>query len=163
MIRKVECGHTQYLQESDVILSINGKIITRVSELDVMYDHDVLDVVVVRKCEEIRLQVPTVPTEDLETNRAVIFCGAILHRPHHAVRQQISVLHSEVYVSARVSSPLSHNFYHILIFGQTRGSPAYQYALVPTNFILAVNGVPTLDLDSFLKEVSKIPDNTCEF
>ncbi|KAI9772795.1 MAG: hypothetical protein M1839_002296 [Geoglossum umbratile] len=143
MVRKVECGHDQYLQESDVILSVNGKIITRISELDVMYDHDILDVVVIRRCKEVRVQVPTVPTEDLETNRAVIFCGAILHRPHHAVRQQISVLHSEVYVSAR-----------------TRGSPAYQYALVPTNFILAVNGVQTLDLDSFLKEVSKIPDNT---
>jgi hypothetical protein len=111
MIRKVECGHTQYLQESDVILSINGKIITRISELDVMYDHDVLDVVIVRKCEEISLQVPTVPTGDLETNRAVIFCGAILHRPHHAVRQQISVLHSEVYVSARVSSIYIPLFY----------------------------------------------------
>ena len=124
MIRKVECGHTQYLQESDVILSINGKIITRVSELDVMYDHGVLDVVVVRKCEEIRLQVPTVPTEDLETNRAVIFCGAILHRPHHAVRQQISVLHSEVYVSARVSFPLSHIFLPVSNFRSDERFPS---------------------------------------
>jgi hypothetical protein len=29
-----------------------------------------------------------------------------LQKPHHAVRQQISKLHSEVYVSARVSQPL---------------------------------------------------------
>jgi len=99
--------------------------------------------IIVRHCKEMRLKIPTVPTDDLETDRVVIFCGAVLHRPHHAVRQQISKLHSEVYVSAR-----------------TRGSPAYQYQLVPTNFILAVNGVKTLDLDSFLTEISKIPDNT---
>ncbi|KAI9830820.1 MAG: hypothetical protein M1819_005345 [Sarea resinae] len=143
MVRKVECGHDQTLQEGDVILTLNGKTITRVSELDVMYDHDFLDAVVVRKCEEMRINVPTVPTEDLETDRAVVFCGAVLHRPHHAVRQQISKMHSEVYVSAR-----------------TRGSPAYQYGLAPTNFITAVNGVTTADLTSFVQEVNKIPDNT---
>lgn len=43
---------------------------------------------------------------------------------------------------------------------QSRGSPAYQYGLAPTNFITAVNGIPTPNLDSFVREVSKIPDNT---
>jgi hypothetical protein len=143
MVRKVECGAQQVLQEGDLILSINGKVMTRITELDVMYNEEELDMVIVRHCKEMRLKIPTVPTDNLETDRVVIFCGAVLHRPHHAVRQQISKLHSEVYVSAR-----------------TRGSPAYQYQLVPTNFILAVNGVKTLDLDSFLAEVSKIPDNT---
>ncbi|KAK3067919.1 hypothetical protein LTS18_000888, partial [Coniosporium uncinatum] len=80
---------------------------------------------------------------DLETDRAVIFCGAILHRPHHAVRQQISKVHSDVYISGRM-----------------RGSPAYQYPLAPTNFITHVNGVKTPDLNSFLHEAIKIPDNT---
>jgi hypothetical protein len=143
MVRKVECGHPQVLQEGDLILSINGKIMTRITDLDVMYDHEELDMVIVRRCQEMRLKVPTVHTDDLETDRVVIFCGAVLHRPHHAVRQQISKMHSEIYVSAR-----------------TRGSPAFQYQLVPTNFILAVNGVKTPDLDSFLAETSKIPDNT---
>ncbi len=105
MVRKVECGHEQSLQEGDVVLSLNGNLMTRVSELDVMYDHDVLDAVIVRKSEEMQIRVPTVPTEDLETDRAVIFCGAVLHAPHHAVRQQISKMHSEIYVSARVGSP----------------------------------------------------------
>jgi len=143
MVRKVECGRAQVLQEGDLILSVNGKIMTRITDLDVMYDKEELDVAIVRGCEEMNLRVPTAPTDDLETDRVVIFCGAVLHRPHHAVRQQISKMHSEIYVSAR-----------------TRGSPAYQYQLVPTNFILAVNGIKTPDLDSFLAEVSRIPDNT---
>ncbi|KAF3917348.1 hypothetical protein ABW21_db0201496 [Orbilia brochopaga] len=101
IVRKVSCGPVQTLEEGDLILSLNGKIMTRISDLDVMYDHDELDVRVVRNCKELSIKVPT-----------------------------------------------------------SRGSPAFQYQLVPTNFVLGVNGVATLDLDSFLKEVSKIPDNT---
>ncbi len=41
-----------------------------------------------------------------------------------------------------------------------RGSPAYAYGLAPTNFITHVNGIPTPDVDVFLAEVKKIPDNT---
>ena len=148
MVRKIDCappsGHdTQSLQEGDIILTLNGNLITRVSELDIMYDNEYLDALVVRGGKEMQLKVPTIPTEDLETDRAVIFCGAVLHRPHHAVRQQISKLHSDVYVSAR-----------------TRGSPSYQYGLAPTNFITAVNDSPTPTLTEFLTAVNNIPDNT---
>jgi S1-C subfamily serine protease len=143
--RTFERDESGVLLEGDIILSLNGKIITRVSELDVMYDHEVLDAVIVRDCIEMAIKVPTVSADDFETDRAVSFCGATLQRPHHAVRQQISKLHSEVYVSAR-----------------TRGSPSYQYGLGPTNFITHVNGIPTPDLETFVKEVITIPDNTCK-
>jgi S1-C subfamily serine protease len=133
------------LLEGDILLSLNGKIITRINELDVMYDHEVLDAVIVRDCVEMNIKLPTVSADDLETDRAISFCGAILHRPHHAVRQQISKLHSEVYVAAR-----------------TRGSPAYQYGLSPTHFVTHVNGRPTPDLETFLDATIKIPDNTCK-
>lgn len=106
------------LLEGDILLTLNGKLITRISELDIMYDNEFLDAVVIRDCEEIRIRLPTVAADDVETDTAVSFCGAILHRPHHAVRQQISKLFSEVYVSAR-----------------TRGSPSYMYGLAPTNFM----------------------------
>ena len=149
MVRKIDCapvsgpGDVQSLQEGDIILTLNDKLITRVSEYDIMYDQESLDALIVRGGKEMRLKIPTVPTEDLETSRAVIFCGAVLQKPHHAVRQQISKLHSEIYVSAR-----------------SRGSPSYQYGLAPTNFITAVNGVKTPDLNAFVEEVSKIDDNT---
>lgn len=143
MVRKVDAGNVGGLAEGDVILTLNDKLITRVADLDIMYNNDVLDVLVVRKMGEERLQVPTVPTSELETDRVVAFCGAILHRPHHAVRQQISKVHSDIYIVARM-----------------RGSPAYMYGLAPTNFIMAVNGVPTQDIESFLRETNKIKDNT---
>lgn len=104
MVGKVSCGPDQPLKERDVVLTLNGTLVTRVSDLDIMYDQAVLDTVIIRDRQEMRLDVPTVSTEDLETDHVVIFCGALLHRPHHAVRQQISKIHSEVYVSARVCS-----------------------------------------------------------
>lgn len=133
------------LMEGDIVLTLNGKICTTISDFDVMYNNEVLDAVIVRDCEEMQLKLPTVAAEDMETTHAVSFCGAILHRPHQAVRQQISKLHSEVYVSSRI-----------------RGSPAYQYGVAPTNFITHVNGQPTPDLDTFIAATRKIPDNTCK-
>lgn len=138
-------SNPQVLLESDIVLTLNGKVITKVSDFDIMYSHDVLDAVIVRESKVVHLQIPTVAADDVETDHAVSFCGAVLHSPHHAVRQQISQLHSEVYVSAR-----------------SRGSPAYQYGLAPTNFITHVNGKQTQDLTAFLAAVTKIPDNTCE-
>lgn len=146
MVRKVDCAPSKTeaaLQEGDIIITLNDKLITRVSELDIMYDRDYLDALVLRGGKEIAVRIPTIPTNDLDTDRAVIFCGAVLHRPHHAVRQQISKLHSEVYVSAR-----------------NRGSPSYQYGLAPTNFVTAVNDSPTPTLTEFLAAVNAIPDNT---
>lgn len=143
IVRKVDCDHVDGLLEADILLTLNKKLVTRVDDLDVMYEHDVLEAVVLRNREEKTIQVPTVPTSDLDTSRAVVFCGAILHRPHHAVRQQITKLHSGIYISGRV-----------------RGSPASMYGLAPTQFITAVNGVDTPDLDAFVKEANKIPDNT---
>lgn len=143
MVRKVDAGNAGGLAEGDIILTLNDRLITRVSDLDIMYNNDSLHAVIVRKQEQMEVDLPTVPTSELETDRVVVFCGALLHRPHHAVRQQISKVHSDIYVSARM-----------------RGSPAYAYNLAATNFILAVNAVPTPDLESFLRETNKIPDNT---
>lgn len=131
------------MMEGDIVLTLNGKMCTTISDFDVMYDNEDLDAVIVRDCEEIHMKLPTVAADDMETTHAVSFCGAVLHRPHQAVRQQISKLHSEVYVSSRI-----------------RGSPAYQYGVAPTNFITHVNAHPTPDLDAFIAATRQIPDNT---
>ena len=43
--------------------------------------------------------VPTVSGEEGETDRFVLWAGALLHAPHRAVRQQAKTLHSLVYIS----------------------------------------------------------------
>jgi hypothetical protein len=112
MVRKVDSGHGDGLIEGDVLLTLNDKLVSRSPDLDVMYNNDFLNAVVVRKREEMSIKVSTVATEDLETDRVVSFCGAVFHRPHQAVRQQISKIHSDVYISSRV-----------------KGSPAYMYGV----------------------------------
>ncbi len=133
------------LLEGDVVLSLNGKIVTKISDLDVMYSHEQLDAVIVRNRKELVIRLSTVASDNVETNRAVSFCGAIFHAPHHAVRQQSSKLPSGVYVSACAHS-----------------SPSCLYSLAPTSFITHVNSKPTTDLESFLRVVIEIPDNTCK-
>jgi S1-C subfamily serine protease len=112
MVRKVDSDHDDGLLEGDVLLTLNGKLVTGSPDLDVMYNKDFLNAVIVRKREEKTIKVSTVATENLETNRIVSFCGATLQRPHQAVRQQTSKIHSDVYISS-----------------QSQGSPACAYGV----------------------------------
>jgi len=142
VVHKVDFGNNS-LQERDVILTLNDELITRTSDLDIQYNHESLDAVIVRKRQQISIKVSTISTAELETSRALLFCGATLQCPHHAVQQQISRFHSDVYISSRM-----------------RGSPAWNYGLSPSDFITEVNGISTPNLDTFLNVVKKIPNNT---
>ncbi|KAK3366450.1 serine protease-like protein [Podospora didyma] len=133
-----------FLRVGDILLTLNGNIVTEISGLDDMYSNGVLEAVIVRKREELVLNVPTIAADDVETARAILFCGATIHRPHHAVRQQNSKLFSEVYVSAVAA-----------------GSPSHQYQLPLPSFITHVDGEQTPDLDSFLAASIKIQNGKC--
>lgn len=142
-IKRVAGGTSKYLQEGDIILAIAGKVVTRVSELDVMYDTKELEVMLVRNKQEMTVVVPTVSTADLTTNRVISWCGAMIHKPHHAVLQQLKTPPSEVYVVWCAA-----------------GSPANQYGISSTYFITEVNSIKTPTLEQFWQVISKIPDNT---
>lgn len=130
------------LLEGDIVLTLNGTIITRPSELDITSDAEVLDARVVRYCQEVNLKLQTVLVDDFETKRAVLFCGATLQPPHHAARLRVGKSPSEVYVS-----------------DITSGSPASHYDLSTATFITHVNDTEARDLDSLLKAAKTIPDN----
>ncbi|AOW07966.1 YALI0F31603p [Yarrowia lipolytica CLIB122] len=135
-------GNSQALKEGDILLSINGKLLTTLTTLSEAGDKEQVTIKLVRNKKEEEIQAPTTDSA-FETSQAVFWCGAVLQTPHHAVRQQIKKIHSGVYVSSRA-----------------QGSPAYQYLIAPTNFITHVNGTATPDLETFLSVVTKIPDNT---
>src|SRR5271155_3521158 len=84
LVRKIDCGPSngRPLQAQDIILTLNGQLITRVSDFDIMFDKESLNALVVRQGKELRLTVPTAPTGYFETQRAVVFCGAVLQKPH---------------------------------------------------------------------------------
>ncbi|CAM0138046.1 hypothetical protein VKS41_001267 [Umbelopsis sp. WA50703] len=147
LVRRMEAGSAsaQVLKELDLVLAINGETITRMSQLDVQYDADVLKMTILRQKKEITLDVPTseIGEDGGATKRVVFWAGSALHEPHKAVLQQSKSLPSKIYVSARA-----------------KGSPAYQYGLVPTTWITHVNSKPTPDLDAFLEAVRQVEDNT---
>lgn len=136
-----EGGHNGLL-EGDLILTIDGKLCSRASHLDLTFKRS-LSAHVVRDGKEIDVRVETYPLQDLETSRAISFCGALLQRPHLSARQQLSELPSEVYVSC--AEP---------------GSPAQQQKLTATTFITHVNNNPIHDLDSFIAATSSISNDT---
>ena len=48
------------------------------------------------------------------------------------------------------------------VSARTLGSLSYQYNLALANFITHVNDEPTTDLESFLRVVTEILDNSCK-
>ncbi|KUJ16692.1 trypsin-like serine protease [Mollisia scopiformis] len=142
--RTIQCEDTsRSLLEGDIILTMNGNIVTRISELDIMDDAETVDVRVVRDGEEVNLKLQTVLSDDLETKRALLFCGALLHAPHHDARLRVGKPPSEVFVSCILD-----------------GSPARHYGLHTTMFLTHINAIEARDLDSFLEAAMAIPDNT---
>jgi len=65
-----------------------------------------------RKGAEIDVTVPTVSSEDGETDRFVLWAGALLHTPHRAVRQQSKALPSLVYISGPSPTSFVPNSQH---------------------------------------------------
>ncbi|KAI8326235.1 trypsin-like serine protease [Martensiomyces pterosporus] len=130
------------LRELDIIISINGKLMTRLEDLDVQYTLEKMEVLVLRDKQEVRLQVETTECS-AGTDRLVFWAGATFQAPHKAALQQSRTVPSGVYTCAR-----------------SMGSPAYMYDLAPTMWITQVNGVSTPDLDSFERAVRACPDNT---
>lgn len=142
-VLRVAQGAADILREGDVILAINDNVVTSISDFDVMYDFEELKVTIVRNNEEMTLTVPTVSNKDIQTTRAINWCGSVIHKPHHAVTQEIKKPPSGVYVVWCAA-----------------GSPALQYGLASTYFIINVNGVDTPTLDDFAREISNVPDNS---
>ena len=146
MVKRIFNDHPGQLLEGDILLSLNGKVITMASELDVLHWHETLEAVVVRRREQINVELHTVADDDVETTHIATLCGVLLQKPHLAVRQHIKELPSEVYISSR--------FY---------GAPSSRYNLWSSSFITHMNGTPTPTLESLVSSVANIPDNTCRY
>ncbi|KAI7875288.1 trypsin-like serine protease [Lichtheimia hyalospora FSU 10163] len=145
MIRRTEAESesTKVLKELDLILAVNGKVITRMYEMDVQYEAEELEMTILRQKKEMTVRVKTSPASGSGTSRVVFWAGAALQEPHKAVLQQSKRLPSRIYISAR-----------------SKGSPAYMYGLVPTNWITHINSVRVVTLDDLIAAVKNIEDNT---
>ncbi|MGO9804765.1 MAG: trypsin-like peptidase domain-containing protein [Steroidobacteraceae bacterium] len=135
-------AHT--LQQGDLLLAIDGKIVTRFREVEqAAADRELVHATVWRGQEEQTLEVPTAELSGSDVERLVQWAGATLQAPHRAMSAQRAIPPRGVYVA---------------YFAY--GSPATRYGLYPGRRIVEVDGVATPDLDTFLKVVTGRPDRS---
>jgi S1-C subfamily serine protease len=132
------------LQQGDILLSIDGAVVTRFREVErAAADKDKVKVVVWRGSGEVPIDVPTSALPGNDIDRVIQWAGATLQAPHRAMSAQRGVPPEGVYVAYF-----------------SYGSPATRYGLYPGRRIVEVDGVATPDLDAFLKAVTGRQDRS---
>jgi pro-apoptotic serine protease NMA111 len=132
------------LQQGDLLLAIDGQVVTRFREVErAAADKARVKVTVWRGQAEQTLEVMTAELPGMDVERLVEWAGATLQAPHRAMSVQRGIPPVGVYVA---------------YFAY--GSPATRYGLYPGRRIVEVDGVPTPDLDTFLKLTTGRPDRS---
>jgi len=132
------------LQQGDLVLAIDGEIVTRFREVErAVGDKKRVAVTVWRGHAEQTLNVDTVELPGADIERLVLWAGATLQAPHRAMSAQRGIPPVGVYVG---------------YFAY--GSPATRFGLFPGRRIVEVDGIPTPDLDAFLGVVTGRPDRS---
>jgi pro-apoptotic serine protease NMA111 len=135
-------GAAQALRAGDLLLAIEGQVVTRFREVErIVADKDIVRVNIWRGDAEQTIEVRTALLSGLDIDRVVQWAGATLQAPHRAMSAQRGIAPRGVYVG----------FF-------AYGSPATRYGLYPGQRIVEVDGVPTMDLDAFLAAVKDRPD-----
>eukprot|EP00927_Polykrikos_kofoidii_P012891 TRINITY_DN15606_c0_g2_i3.p1 TRINITY_DN15606_c0_g2~~TRINITY_DN15606_c0_g2_i3.p1 ORF type:complete len:1075 (+),score=158.41 TRINITY_DN15606_c0_g2_i3:68-3292(+) len=130
------------LCDNDILLEINGQHIETFRDIELaMADAPRASLLVVRGSEKLTVDIATAPLEQTVTDRVLIWCGAVLQAPPHAVAAQRGQLQCGVYVSSR---------FH--------GSPAAKYNLPTLSRIVEVNGNPVENLDGFQRAIAGVRD-----
>ncbi|MBS0365089.1 MAG: trypsin-like peptidase domain-containing protein [Proteobacteria bacterium] len=132
------------LQQGDLLLAIDGKAVTSFREVETAAaDKSQVQVTVWRGQGEQTLTVDTAELPGTDVDRVIEWAGATLQAPHRAMSVQRGL--------APVGAYVGYFSY---------GSPATRYGLYPGRRIVEVDGVPTPDLDAFLRAVSGRPDRS---
>lgn len=129
------------LQPGDIVLAIDGQPINEFRAVEKATQKPQVNVTVFRGGKVLELPVKTAALSGRNTERAVVWAGALLQAPHRAVAAQRGISRTGVFVA----------YY-------AYGSPASHYGLSPGRRIVAVDGQPTPDLDAFLAQVRSKQD-----
>ncbi|MGH8326090.1 MAG: PDZ domain-containing protein, partial [Steroidobacteraceae bacterium] len=130
------------LQQGDILLAIDGKVVTRFRDVErAVGDRSHVEVTVWRGSAAQTLTVPTVTLPSADIHRFLQWAGATLQTPDRAMSAQRGIPPVGVYVAYF-----------------SYGSPATRFGLYPGRRIVAVNGTPTPNLDAFIAAVAGKPD-----
>ncbi len=131
----------EYLQSGDLLLSIDGQVVTRFRDVEQAVQREQVELQVLRNGRVEPLTVGTVALDGRGVRRAIMWAGALLQAPYRDMAAQRGVEPFGVYVS---------------YFAY--GSPASRYGLFAGRRIIEVDGISTPDMDSFLALATGRPD-----
>ena len=131
----------QLLQAGDLVLAVDGRIVTRFREVERAVQNPQVTLTVWRDGAERSVAVRTVALAGRDLDRVLLWAGATLQAPHRAMAAQRGIELDGVFVAY---------FYY--------GSPATRYGLYAGRRITEVDGQPTHDLDAFIAAVRSKPD-----
>ena len=125
------------LQPGDLLLAVDGKAVNRFREVERAVQKGQVNATIWRNDQERTVPIDTVALDGKDLDRVLIWAGATLQAPHRAMSAQRGIAPEGVFVAY---------FYY--------GSPATRYGLYAGRRIVAVDGQPTPDLDSFVNAVA---------
>jgi pro-apoptotic serine protease NMA111 len=125
------------LQTGDLLLSIDGKPVSRFRDVEYAVQKPQVRLVVWRNGAEVPVDLDTAMLSGRDVDRIVLWAGATLQAPHRALAAQHGIPPDGVFVS-----------YYLF------GSPASRAGLSPPRRIVQVDDKPTPDLDAFLAAVA---------
>jgi S1-C subfamily serine protease len=124
------------LKNGDMILAIDGEVVTTFRELERAVQKPGVEVTIWRDGEALEFTIQTVALDGEGISRAVAWAGALLQDPHRPMSAQRGIEPTGVYIA----------FF-------SYGSPATRYGLWAGRRIVAVDDIETPDLQSFLNVV----------
>jgi S1-C subfamily serine protease len=132
---------SRFFRSGDILLGIDGRLANTFREVERAAQKPTVEVTVFRNGQEVTGRIETVALDGLGIDRVVSWAGALLQAPHRELAVQRGVGSGGVYVS----------FFNF-------GSPASRSGLFAGRRIVAVDGQPTPDLDTFVRVASGLGD-----
>jgi S1-C subfamily serine protease len=129
----------ELLQNGDMVLAIDGEVVTSFQELEHAVQKPDVTVTVWRNGEVLHIPVQTAALDGKGITRAISWAGALIQDPHRAMAAQRGVSRDGVYVAYF-----------------SYGSPSTRYGLWAGRRVVEVNETPTPDLESFVNAVKDI-------
>jgi len=133
----------EVLSNGDMILAIDGKTVTTFRELERSVQKPAVSVTLWRDGAEQQVDIDTVALGGEGISRAVSWAGTLLQDPHRPMSAQRGIEPTGVYVAYF-----------------SYGSPATRYGLWAGRRIVAVDEIPTPDLQAFIDVVRGKADQT---
>jgi S1-C subfamily serine protease len=129
------------LQNGDMVMAIDGEVVTSFRELEHAVQKPEVNVTVWRNGSVLEFPVRTAALDGKGIDHAISWAGALIQNPHRAMAAQRGVSTNGVYVAYF-----------------SYGTPATRYGLWAGRRVVEVNETPTPDLQAFIAVVKDISD-----